>query len=125
MPSRLSELLDPSRIALQVKSSKRIPALDEVAHLLDGHSAITNFQGFYNELLARERLDTTCLENGIALPHARTEFVRQIVLAVGRSTEGIAFENGGQTVNLLFVLGTPESRIRPITSASSACSARF
>lgn len=109
MTSRLSQLLDPSRIALSVHSGKRTAALNEVARMLDGHPDVTNFQGFYNELLARERLDTTCLGNEIALPHARTEHVQKIVLAVGRSAQGVHFENGNQTVRLMFVLGTPKS----------------
>ena len=109
MAGRLSKLLDPSRIALNVQSTKRTVALNEVARQLDGHPNVTNFQGFYNELLARERLDTTCLGNEIALPHARTEHVKKIVMAVGRSAAGIHFENSNQTVKLMFVLGTPKS----------------
>lgn len=109
MAGRLSQLLDPSRIVLQVQSTKRTVALNEVARLLDGHPEVTNYQGFYNELLARERLDTTCLGNEIALPHARTEHVQKIVIAVGRSTPGVLFENSNQTVRLMFVLGTPKS----------------
>lgn len=109
MAARLSSLLDPSRITLHVQSAKRTAALNEVARLLEGHPEIINFQGFYNELLARERLDTTCLGNEIALPHARTEHVQQIVVAVGRSDVGVHFENGNQNVRLMFVLGTPKS----------------
>lgn len=109
MASRLSQLLDPSRITLHLQCGKRTSALNEVARLLESHPQVTNFQGFYNELLARERVDTTCLGNGIALPHARTEHVQKIVLAVGRHDDGVLFENGNQTVKLLFVLGTPKS----------------
>ncbi|HTJ78069.1 MAG TPA: PTS sugar transporter subunit IIA [Rariglobus sp.] len=109
MAGRLSQLLDSSRIALNVQSAKRTVALNEVARLLDGHPDVTNFQGFYNELLARERLDTTCLGNEIALPHARTEHVQKIVMAVGRSDTGVHFENSNQNVRLMFVLGTPKS----------------
>lgn len=109
MAGRLSSLLDPTRITLHVTSAKRTAALNEVARLLDGHAGVTSFQGFYNELLARERLDTTCLGNEIALPHARTEHVTEIVVAVGRSNAGVHFENGNQNVRLMFVLGTPKS----------------
>ncbi len=109
MAGRLSSLLDPSLITLHVQSGKRTAAINEVARLLEGHAHVVHFQGFYNELLARERLDTTCLGNEIALPHARTEHVKQIVLAVGRSDAGVLFENSNQTVKLLFVLGTPKS----------------
>jgi len=109
MSSKLAPLLDPARILLQVPGTKRTAALNEVARVLEGHPDVLNFDGFYNELLARERIDTTYIGFGIALPHARTEHVRRIVLAVGRSDSGIFFENCNQTVRLLFVLGTPKS----------------
>lgn len=109
MPVRLSSLLVPTRILLQLQSTKRTTALNEVARLLENDPNVANFQGFYNELLARERLDTTCLGNGIALPHARTEHVKKIVIAVGRSDPGVLFENVDQNVRLMFVLGTPKS----------------
>ncbi len=109
MATRLSKLLDPARITLAVQSTKRTAALNEVAKLLETHPDVANFQGFYHELLARERVDTTCLGNEIALPHARTEHVKKIVLAVGRSASGVLFENSNQTVKLMFVLGTPKS----------------
>jgi mannitol/fructose-specific phosphotransferase system IIA component (Ntr-type) len=109
MAARLSSLLDPSRIQLNLQSTKRTAALNEVAKLLETHPNVVNFPGFYQELLARERLDTTCLGNEVALPHARTEHVKKIVIAVGRSTAGVHFENCDQTVRLIFVLGTPKS----------------
>lgn len=109
MATRLSKLLDPARITLSVQSTKRTSAINEVARLLESHPDVVNFQNFYNELLARERLDTTCLGNEVALPHARTEHVKKIVLAVGRSPEGVLFENSNQIVRLMFVLGTPKS----------------
>lgn len=109
MAARLSSLLVPERIILSLQSTKRTAALQETARLLEADPNVANFQGFYNELLARERLDTTCLGNEVALPHARTEHVKKIVLAVGRSTQGVLFENCNQTVKLMFVLGTPKN----------------
>jgi len=109
MAGLLSKILDPSRIVLSVRATKRTTALSEVARQLDGHPCVTNYAGFYQELLARDRLDTTCLGNEIALPHARTEHVSDLVLAIGRSPKGVVFEKGEETVRLLFVLGTPKS----------------
>jgi mannitol/fructose-specific phosphotransferase system IIA component (Ntr-type) len=108
MAGRISSLLDPARITLAVQATERIAALHEIALLFAGHPALTNFDGFCGDLLARDRLDTTNLGNGIAVPHARTEHVDHIVLAVGRSALGIPFE-GGETVRLMFMLGTPNS----------------
>jgi len=110
MAGRITSLLDPSRIALHLHSAKRTAALNEIAKQLDGHADVANFAGFYDELLARDRLDTTCLGNAVALPHARTEHVRQIVLAVGRSDTGIPFDANGEIVRLFFVLGTPKTK---------------
>src|ERR1041384_6789698 len=110
MPGRITSLLDPSRIALHVQSTKRTAALNEIARQLDGHPDVANFAGFYDELLARDRLDTTCLGNAVALPHARTEHVKKIVMAVGRSDAGIPFDDKGEIVKLVFVLGTPKSK---------------
>ena len=110
MPGRITSLLDPSRIALHVQSTKRTAALNEIAKQLDGHPDVANYAGFYDELLARDRLDTTCLGNAVALPHARTEHVKKIVMAVGRSDAGIPFDDKGEIVKLIFVLGTPKSK---------------
>jgi len=110
MAGKITSLLDPARIVLTVQSTKRTAALNEVARLLDGSPDVSNFAGFYEELLARDRLDTTCLGNGVALPHARTEHVKKIVVAVGRSDAGIPFDDKGEIVKLFFVLGTPKSK---------------
>jgi mannitol/fructose-specific phosphotransferase system IIA component (Ntr-type) len=110
MAGKITSLLDPTRILLHVQSTKRAAALNEISHLLEGHPDVTNYRGFYDELLARDRLDTTSLGNGVALPHARTEHVKKIVMAVGRSDNGIAFETSGEMVKLFFVLGTPKTK---------------
>ena len=110
MGLRISQLLDPSRIVLDVQATKRTNAINEVARRLEGIPQLTNFGAFYTELLARERLDTTCIGNEIALPHARTDHTTEIVMAVGRSSGGVLFENSNQTVRLMFVLATPKSR---------------
>jgi len=110
MPGPITRLLDPSRIILKVQSTKRTSALNEVAKTLANHPDVANFEGFYHELLARDRLDTTCMGNAIALPHARTEHVKSIVLAVGRSERGVFFENGNEMVRLMFMLGTPKTK---------------
>ena len=111
MPGKITSLLDPTRIVLTLKGAERTNALHETARLLDGHPDVSHFTGFYEELLTRDRLDTTCLGNGVALPHARTEHVDKIVMAIGRCDTGVVFdEANGEIVKLFFVLGTPKSK---------------
>jgi mannitol/fructose-specific phosphotransferase system IIA component (Ntr-type) len=104
----ISDLLKPEQIKLELANEKRTQAIHEVAVLLQGNSNVVQFQGFYDELLARERVESTCLGNEIAFPHARTDHLKGMVLAVGRSTEGVLFENSNQMVRLIFVIGTPK-----------------
>lgn len=110
MAGKISSLLDPSRIALNLQSTQRTAALNEVAKLLSTHPAVTNFDGFYRELLARDRLETTCIGHGVSLPHARTEHVKSIALVVGRSTATIVCgDRPEEQVRLMFMLGTPKT----------------
>lgn len=105
---RLQTLLKPPLIKLNVTETKRTAAIRDVAELLRGDKRIKDFEKFYQDLLARERIETTCLGADTALPHARTDHVSDMVLAVGRSQEGVLFENSNQTVRLIFLVGTPK-----------------
>lgn len=108
---QISSLLKPEQIKLELAQTKRCNAINEVAQLLQPNPNVINFSGFYEELLARERIESTCLGNEIAFPHARTDYLKGMVLAVGRSPQGVWFENCGQTVKLIFVIGTPKRMV--------------
>jgi mannitol/fructose-specific phosphotransferase system IIA component (Ntr-type) len=108
---QISSLLKPEQIKLELSHQKRCTAINEVAQLLQGNPSVTNFAGFYEELLARERIESTCLGNEIAFPHARTDYLKGMVLSIGRSTRGVWFENCGETVKLIFVIGTPKRMV--------------
>jgi len=108
---QISSLLKPEQIKMELTQQKRCNAINEVAQLLQSNPNVTNFAGFYEELLARERIESTCLGNEIAFPHARTDSLKGMVLAIGRSTTGVWFENSGQSVKLIFVIGTPKRMV--------------
>ena len=108
---QISSLLKPEQIKMELAQVKRCNAINEVAQLLQNNPNVTNFAGFYEELLARERIESTCLGNEIAFPHARTDSLKGMVLAVGRSPQGVWFENSSQTVKLIFVIGTPKRMV--------------
>ncbi len=101
----IGDLLKPDQIRLDLRSADGPEAIREVASLLRPNPAITDFEGFCAELLARERVESTCLGNGVAFPHARTDHIKGMVLSIGRSAEGIPFANG-QAVRLLYIIGT-------------------
>jgi mannitol/fructose-specific phosphotransferase system IIA component (Ntr-type) len=111
MAIRISKILKESNIALDLKNQKRCPAIHEVIEQLATNESMVNLQGFHDEVLARERIESTCLGNGVAFPHARTDHVKGMVIAVGRSLEGVEFETVNQSVRLIFVIGTPKKMV--------------
>ena len=94
---------------LSLASTHKGAAIKEVARLLNGQPGMTDFQGFYRDLLDREELDTTYIKHEIAVPHGRTTYVSKIMLAVGRSKAGVAYPNSKEKAHLFFVLATPKS----------------
>ena len=108
---KLAELLQPAHILLDLNETKRTVAIHRVAALLEKDEGVIHFQGFYDELLARERVEATSLGNGVAFPHARTDHVKRLVLAVGRSKEGLSFDQAGEKIHFIFVIGTPRRMV--------------
>ncbi len=63
---------------------------------------------FLGDLLERSRLASVCIAPEVAMPHARTAAVERMVLAVGRTVEGCAFDAEHPAVRLVFLIGTPK-----------------
>ncbi|HKB91031.1 MAG TPA: PTS sugar transporter subunit IIA [Opitutaceae bacterium] len=109
MSAKISDLIDPARVALHLPATDARSAIEQAAALLESHADVKNFAGFLSDLHERAALDTVCLGNGLALPHARTPHVRKIVLAIGRTEQPVTFSGGTESARLLFVVGTPKS----------------
>jgi fructose-specific phosphotransferase system IIA component len=109
---KISSLLRPEAINLNIQARQKNAALREVASLLATSQCVTNFDAFYNEILERERVSNTALGHDVAIPHARTDQCTEILVAVGRSSEGIDFEaKENQPVRLIFLIGTPKQMV--------------
>lgn len=106
---RLSELLHPTRIACQQSSSSKKRSLETLSGLLaDAMPDFTDAE-IFNSLIGRERLGSTGLGNGVALPHGRMQGLRQPLAALVVLSEGIDFDAiDRKPVDLLFALLVPE-----------------
>ena len=108
----LASLLKPSAINLNLKERKKIPALREIAMLLHENKSVTNFDAFFDEILNRENISNTALGHDVAIPHARTDQCIDILVAVGRSAEGVDYESKDNgPVRLVFLIGTPKQMV--------------
>lgn len=81
------------------------------AELLQGRPEITDFAGFVAALLERQRINPPILANGVAMPHARTPLVREIVCVAARCSSAVAFGADQVPVRLVFLFGIPSRRI--------------
>jgi fructose-specific phosphotransferase system IIA component len=111
-PSKIASLLSPEKIQLALQNRQKVAALREVAELLAQSRCVGDFEAFFNEILQRERVSNTALGHDVAIPHARTDQCSDILVAVGRSREGIDFEaKDGNPVRLIFLIGTPKQMV--------------
>jgi len=63
-------------------------------------------------LLERERLGTTGIGSGIAIPHGKMEGLKKVLLVVARSTKGVDFESlDHNPVQIIFLLLAPEENL--------------
>jgi fructose-specific phosphotransferase system IIA component len=99
-------------INLDLLSERKEDAIRELARLMESTQGMIDFNLFLEDVFERERLGTTGIGDGIAIPHARTDAVDQLVIALGRSARGVEFESlDGKKVKLLFLMGTPKGSV--------------
>ncbi len=106
---RISELLNPDRVACRQESASKKRSLEILSKLLaDALPEFTETE-IFNSLIGRERLGSTGLGKGVALPHGRLQGLKQPIAAVVTLTEGVDFDAiDGIPVDLMFALLVPE-----------------
>lgn len=109
MATSISSLLTTRRIHLSLAGASAVDAILETAQLIQKSRGMVDFDGFCRDVILRESQVPTVMGNGVAFPHARTDCVDRIIMAVGRSTEGVWFKGGKQRTHLLFLIGTPRN----------------
>lgn len=105
----LLDLLSPGRVKANVATSGKKRLLEQLAGLLavgaDGESE----RGVYDSLCGRERLGSTGLGHGVAIPHGRSPRLASATGAFLRLSEPVDFNApDGQPVDLVFALVVPE-----------------
>ena len=110
MSIALVDLLDEKNVALNLRARKQATAVRELVQLLAANRKIDNPKEFLEQVLARERVNPTMTDHGVAFPHARTDLVKEIVLAIGRSRAGVPFGNG-KRAHLIFLIGVPRQLV--------------
>ena len=106
--SLVAKLLPPSHVVidLQVSSKKRL--FEQAGLLFENHDKIARSTVF-DSLFAREKLGSTGLGQGVAIPHGRIKGLKEAVGALYRLAQPVPFDApDGQPVKLVFALLVPE-----------------
>jgi len=107
---KITSLLQPELIKLELTSATKQGAIDELIDVLNVNERLHDVEKFRTAILAREAICSTGIGKGIAIPHSRDESIREVSIALGRSREGIDFQaldNGN--VHLILLLAAPMS----------------
>ena len=101
----LYELLDVESVEVELKSATKEEAMSEMVDILYDAGKIKNREKVLDALWERERMESTGLEHGIAVPHCKTGAVDRLVAALGISKRGIDFEcHDGKPAKIIFAL---------------------
>jgi fructose-specific phosphotransferase system IIA component len=108
---KIGDYLTEERISLELKTHTKEEAIKEMSTLLKDAKELVDFDTFVKDVFEREKLGTTGIGNEIAIPHARTDAVKDFVIAFGRSSEGVEFNSlDGKPAKLIFLMGTQKEK---------------
>lgn len=106
---QLSQVINVNRIkkGIDVLSKKR--ALEELSKLITQDQAQLNATEIFESLISRERLGSTGVGYGIAIPHGRIKNCKNLTGALIQLDQGVDFDAmDNQPVDILFALIVPE-----------------
>ncbi|GAB0148232.1 PTS sugar transporter subunit IIA [Marichromatium gracile] len=104
------DLISEARVSCgaEIASKKRL--LETLAELLANDHPRLNTELVFERLLERERLGSTGLGHGVALPHARIKEINEVLGAFVSTSTGVDYDAiDGEPVDLAFALLVPES----------------
>lgn len=106
---RITDLLSPNGIQLRAAPADKSAAIDLLAGLQERAGNITDKAAYKKEIWSREELDSTAVENGVAVPHARCAAVKRAGLAAMTVPAGVDYgAEDGEPSTLFFMIAAPE-----------------
>ncbi len=104
----ISKILAPDNVLLDAESTSKKRVFERAGLLFENQMKIARSQVF-DSLFAREKLGSTGLGQGVAIPHGRIPKLKEATAAFVKTVHPIPFDSpDGQPVSLIFVLLVPE-----------------
>ena len=103
-----SNLFSENCINLNLKGSTKSEIIDELVEMLNAAGKLNDKEEYKKQILKRESQSSTGLEEGIAIPHAKTVAVKIPSIAFGISKNGVDYESlDGEPSKLFFMIAAP------------------
>lgn len=107
---RLSEIFKPQTVILDLKAHDKKGVLEELSQVITEQEKSLNKGTLLQVLLERERLGSTAIGDGVALPHGKLRELDKLLISFGRSIDGLDFDSiDEQPAYLFFLLLAPEN----------------
>ena len=119
---RVVDILTQNLIVPQLQSTTKPDVLQELARKLAADHPEIQVEQLVTVLLDRERLGTTAIGEGIAIPHGKLPGLKDVIAVFGRSRQGIDCHSlDGALTKLFFLLVAPEDSAGIHLKASRGC----
>jgi fructose-specific phosphotransferase system IIA component len=106
----IESLVHVNLIDLSLNARTKDGVFHELALLLYQNQRIEHYQEFIEDIYERESLGTTGFGFGIAIPHAKSKYVKVPSVCFGRSEKGIEYDSiDGNPVYLVFMIAMPDT----------------
>ncbi len=107
---QLVDVLKENQVFLNFEAENKDQAIEKFIAALQDTGAINEPDALKDALFEREKLGTTGVGGGIAMPHARSSAIKDLTVAFFRSKDGIDFKSiDNAPVHLVFMLLAPVS----------------
>ncbi|SDZ80498.1 PTS system D-fructose-specific IIA component (F1P-forming), Frc family /PTS system D-fructose-specific IIB component (F1P-forming), Frc family /PTS system D-fructose-specific IIC component (F1P-forming), Frc family [Oribacterium sp. KHPX15] len=108
---RVRDLLSPSCIDLNGIASSKTNAIEKMVDLMEKRGNLTDKEVYKKGVFAREEESTTGIGEGIAIPHCKSDSVKEPGLAAMVLPEGVEYDAlDGEPVNLIFLIAAPNTK---------------
>ncbi|RMI03394.1 MAG: PTS sugar transporter subunit IIA [Calditrichaeota bacterium] len=105
---RLDDYLDASLIDMNLKDGTKFEVIEALLDRLVAAGKVQDRERALHDVIEREKYLSTGFENGLAVPHAKTEAVSEMAMAFGLNRKGIDFDSlDGKPTHFVFLLLSP------------------
>lgn len=122
---RLSDILTEATVRLDLPQKSKDAAIASLVDALANAGVVTDAAQMLSDIQDRERVMTTGIGGGIAVPHAQSRGATRLAMALGRTAAPIEFDSiDERPVQLIFLVVGPEDRsgfIRVLARISRLC----